>query len=79
MVSMYVIACYHDTIYVDISRVLGSLVEYIVNITVADRDFVNPTFGKHPTTYSSIDFPSAALHGTVSVRAKNPHAISKPL
>ena len=57
----------------------GRLIEYTVNTTTTDVEYYNSTFVKHPITSVSITGLSQYSAGTVSVWAKNPGALSKPV
>ena len=54
-------------------------IEYIVNTTTTGRDFTNSTSVKHPITSVPIRRVPQYSAGTVSVWAKNPSALSKPI
>ena len=56
-----------------------SAIEYIVNTTTTGMDYVNSTSVKHPITSVPISGLSQYSSGTVSVWARNPGALSKPV
>ena len=56
-----------------------SAIEYIVSTTTTGMDYVNSTSVKHPITSVSIRGLPQYSSGTVSVWAKNPGAMSKPV
>ena len=56
-----------------------SAIEYIVNTTTTGMDYINSTSVKHPITSVPISGLSQYSAGTVSVWAKNPGAMSKPV
>ena len=56
-----------------------SLIEYLVNTTVNGVGYPNSTSVKHPITSVFITGLPQYSAGTVSVRAKNPGAMSEPV
>ena len=56
-----------------------SAIEYIVNTTTTGMDYINSTSVMHPVTSIPISGLPQYSSGTVSVWAKNPGAISKPV
>ena len=56
-----------------------SAIEYIVNTTTTGMDYINSTFVAHPVTSVPISGLSQYSSGTVSVWARNPGALSKPV
>ena len=54
-----------------------SAIEYIVNTTTMRMDYINSV--KHPITSAPISGLPQYSAGKVSVRAKNPGAMSKPV
>ena len=56
-----------------------SAIKYIVNTTMTGMDYINSTSVKHPTTSVPISGLPQYSSGTVSVWAKNPSAMSKPV
>ena len=56
-----------------------SAIEYIVNTTTTGMDYINSASVKHPITSVPISGLPQYSAGTVSVWARNPGAMSKPV
>ena len=56
-----------------------SAIEYIITTTTTGMDYINSTSVKHPITSVPISGLPQYSAGTVSVWAKNPGAMSKPV
>ena len=56
-----------------------SAIEYIVNTTTTGMDYINSASVKHPITSVPISGLPQYSAGTVSVWAKNPGTMSKPV
>ena len=54
-------------------------IEYTVDTTTTDMDYINSTSVKHPITLVPIRGLPQYSAGTVSVWARNPGALSKPV